>query len=212
MAKRGRPPIGDAKMTPQQRKERWDVLMRNADGAVPDQPSRTPVVVYLSEAARDVLKRQREIAKGLMHAPLKDSEVVEEGLRLFASGIASPENEARQEELLEEVDFLQSKLEHYADMLQRPVPGYSGTSLRVRKQWYADTVRRLEADAAKPSPKVVADIATEAISRLPGYFMEQLAVDLDALRRSGLPLEQREQQMAKRLARYLDQVLGVARG
>lgn len=77
MATRGRPRIGDKTLTSSERKKRWDVRMRNEDGAVSGQPQRTPVVLYLCESARAVLRQERALAKAADLSAVRDSELVE---------------------------------------------------------------------------------------------------------------------------------------
>lgn len=64
-------------MTSAQRKERWDQRMRNVEGKVLGQPKRTPVVVYLCEEARAVLRQERGLAKATEVPAVRDSELIE---------------------------------------------------------------------------------------------------------------------------------------
>jgi hypothetical protein len=62
--------------------------MRNADGSNPDAPARKGVVVYLSEDARSVLRRNR-VERQLLRSqtgPSSDSELVESLLLAFEAG------------------------------------------------------------------------------------------------------------------------------
>lgn len=211
MTKRGRPTIGDAKMTAKERRQRWDAQMRNADGAMADQPSRTPVVVYLSEPARVVLKSARVLTKEAALAARTDSEVIEEALRLYENNVGDVVNGTRQADVLDRINFLKSEVAYYSKLLLHPATGYDKPSLTLRKRWYADTVRELEAEAARPDAKVVADLARDAIERASGYFLQELAIDMDALRRAKVPMEERERQLATRVCSFLDLVLGVSR-
>lgn len=59
--------------------------MRNADGADPARPARRPVVIYLSDEAREVLKGERALAHEARLPPCLDSELVEQLLLRHAS-------------------------------------------------------------------------------------------------------------------------------
>lgn len=72
-------------MTSAERKKRWDLRMRNDEGKEPDQPRRTPVVVYLCEEARAVLRQERALAKAAELPAARDSELVEGLLKLHAA-------------------------------------------------------------------------------------------------------------------------------
>jgi hypothetical protein len=51
--------------------------MRNANGEVPDAPRRAPCVIYLSDEAREALRRTREARRLSGQPQLLDSELVE---------------------------------------------------------------------------------------------------------------------------------------
>lgn len=83
MATRGRPRSPNGPTTAADRKREFDRRMRNADGKVEGEPSRTPVVIYLSAEARDVMRRHREDAALAAATPLLDSKLVESLLLAF---------------------------------------------------------------------------------------------------------------------------------
>lgn len=89
MASRGRPPLGDAKLTSAERKRRWDQLMRNADGADPSRPSRKPVMVYLDEEAIKALQERRDAHQYAKLPALTDSAFVEQLLKDSARELRS---------------------------------------------------------------------------------------------------------------------------
>ena len=64
-------------MTSAQRKKRWDQRMRNVVGEEPGQPERTPVVVYLCQEARAVMRQERGLAKATEVPSVRDSELIE---------------------------------------------------------------------------------------------------------------------------------------
>lgn len=78
MATRGRPRLGEKPLTSAERKKLWALRMRNDDGSSPGQPRRTPVEIYLREEAREVLRKERLLAKRSGLPPMLDSELVEQ--------------------------------------------------------------------------------------------------------------------------------------
>lgn len=94
MATRGRPPLPNGPTTASVRKQEFDRRMRNADGKVEGEPARTPLVIYLSAEAREVMRRHRDDAALAGAPPLLDSKLVEALLLAFQShrsaGTASP--------------------------------------------------------------------------------------------------------------------------
>lgn len=85
MATRGRPRSPEGPKTAAARKSDFDRRMRNADGQVKGEPARTPVVLYLSAEAREVLRRHREDVALAGAPPLLDSKLVEALLLAFQS-------------------------------------------------------------------------------------------------------------------------------
>ncbi|RVT48119.1 hypothetical protein [Rubrivivax albus] len=57
--------------------------MRNADGHVAGEPARTPVVLYLSAEARELMRRHRDEAALAGTPPLVDSKLVEAALLAY---------------------------------------------------------------------------------------------------------------------------------
>lgn len=57
--------------------------MRNADGHVEGEPARTPVVLYLSAEARELMRRHRDEAALAGVPPLVDSKLVEAALLAY---------------------------------------------------------------------------------------------------------------------------------
>jgi TolA-binding protein len=57
--------------------------MRNADGQVDAEPARTPVVLYLSAEARELMRRHRDEAALAGAPPLVDSKLVEAALLAY---------------------------------------------------------------------------------------------------------------------------------
>jgi hypothetical protein len=84
MATRGRPRINAEPMTSADRRKRWDERMRNVEGKEAGQPRRTPVLVYLCDEAREVLRQERALAKSAELPAVRDSELVEGLLRRHA--------------------------------------------------------------------------------------------------------------------------------
>lgn len=85
MATRGRPRLPEGPTKAADRKREFDRRMRNADGQVEGEPARTPVVLYLSAEAREVLRRHRDDAALAAAPPLLDSKLVEALLLAFQS-------------------------------------------------------------------------------------------------------------------------------
>lgn len=85
MATRGRPRLPEGPTKAADRKREFDRRMRNADGQVEGEPARTPVVLYLSAEAREVIRRHREDAALAGAPPLLDSKLVEALLLAFRS-------------------------------------------------------------------------------------------------------------------------------
>lgn len=122
MATRGRPPKPGGATSAADRKREFDRRLRNADGQIPGEPARTPVVLYLSAEARAALKRNRAAAVALGAEPLLDSKLVETLLLEHpvashiepsapverkpwpTSGQTAPEQEARVDRLLKMQD------------------------------------------------------------------------------------------------------------
>lgn len=77
MATRGRRPTGEA-TTSAERKAQFDARMRNADGLIDGAPRRTPCVLYLSDPARNVLRKNRLARRVSRSGPQLDAELVEE--------------------------------------------------------------------------------------------------------------------------------------
>lgn len=94
MATRGRPRSPDGPKTAAARKSDFDRRMRNADGRFGGEPARTPVALYLSAEAREVMRRHRDEAALAGAPPLLDSKLVEALLLAFQShrsaGSANP--------------------------------------------------------------------------------------------------------------------------
>lgn len=80
MATRGRPSSPDGPVSNSERKRQFDKRMRNAHGEVPGEPMRKPVVVYLSDKAREVLRRHRDESLLAGMSPLLDSKLIERQL------------------------------------------------------------------------------------------------------------------------------------
>lgn len=85
MATRGRPRSPEGPTKAADRKREFDRRMRNADGQIEGEPARTPVVLYLSTEAREVVRRHREDAVIAGAPPLLDSKLVEALLLTFQS-------------------------------------------------------------------------------------------------------------------------------
>lgn len=85
MATRGRPRSPGGPTRAADRKREFDRRMRNVDGQVEGEPARTPVVLYLSGEAREVLRRHREDIAIAGAPPLHDSKLVEALLLAFHS-------------------------------------------------------------------------------------------------------------------------------
>lgn len=85
MATRGRPRSPGGPTRAADRKREFDRRMRNADGQVEGEPARTPVVLYLSAEAREVMRRHREDIAIAGAPPLHDSKLVEALLLAFQS-------------------------------------------------------------------------------------------------------------------------------
>lgn len=94
MATRGRPRSPEGPKTAAARKSDFDRRMRNADGRFEGEPARTPVALYLSAEAREVMRRHRDEAALAGAPPLLDSKLVEALLLAFQShrsaGSANP--------------------------------------------------------------------------------------------------------------------------
>lgn len=93
MARPGRPRGANPPKTSRQRKADFDRRMRNTDGANPAAPIRTPIVVYLSDAARKVLDWNRTVLRLAHGAPVTDSVFIESLLLK-----SSPRSESRDPE------------------------------------------------------------------------------------------------------------------
>ena len=85
MATRGRPRITEEPLTSAERKKRWDQRMRNVEGAELGQPRRTPIVVYLCDEARAVLRQERALARAAELPAVRDSELIEGLLQRHAA-------------------------------------------------------------------------------------------------------------------------------
>ena len=85
MATRGRPRLNADPMTSADRRKRWDERMRNVEGKEVGQPTRTPVLVYLCEEARLVLRQERALAKAAELPAARDSELIEGLLKRHAA-------------------------------------------------------------------------------------------------------------------------------
>ncbi len=94
MATRGRPPSPNGPTKASVRKQEFDRRMRNADGTFGGEPARTPLVIYLSAEAREVMRRHRDDAALAGEPPVLDSKLVEALLLAFQShrsaGTSSP--------------------------------------------------------------------------------------------------------------------------
>lgn len=86
MATAGRRPKGPMAASNSERKKQFDLRMRNANGEVPGAPQRSPVVIYLSEEARDVLRRNRDVRRLVGAPPVLDAELVEYALACYERG------------------------------------------------------------------------------------------------------------------------------
>lgn len=82
--------------------------------------------------------------------------------------------------------------------------------LQTRKKWYAQTVKSVLGAASQPAPRHVSSQFRAALQRSSGHLAQELAIDLEALRRSGMDFEERETAISDRIAAYVDRVLGVA--
>ncbi|TXG99912.1 MAG: hypothetical protein E6R08_00325 [Nevskiaceae bacterium] len=210
MAKRGRPLIGEAKLSAKERKQRFDGRMRNANGEVPGQPSRTPVVVYLSEAARSALRNQRLLASEAELPALVDSVVIEAALE-ERLGAALTLDADRVRRLKEHIQWLEAQLGHYQSLYLHVGRGNGPGDLKVRKQWFQQVVRgRIDASPGRvASSRDLAVKCRAAIQGLSGYEARKLVVDLVAIERNKLEFEDHEKALADRLCDYMDRALGV---
>lgn len=77
MASRGRKKGAQSPKTAQERKAAFDLRMRNPDPNSPPKSRRTPGVYYLSEEAREVLKKHRTVRTLKVPAPSNDSDFIE---------------------------------------------------------------------------------------------------------------------------------------
>ena len=110
MASRGRPPLGEAKMSSAERKRRWDSLMRNADGADQARPTRKPVTVYLDEAAISALQVRRKVHQIAELPALTDSTFIEQLLKDSVRR-QSPDTPRKQYSPRRHMELLQSIVE-----------------------------------------------------------------------------------------------------
>jgi hypothetical protein len=94
MANRGRPRAPGGATSAADRKREFDRRMRNVDGQVHGEPARTPIQIYLSADAREVLRRHREDAALAGVAPLLDSKLIEALLLAFQSHRSSDSSKA----------------------------------------------------------------------------------------------------------------------
>ena len=85
MATRGRPRVNEEPLTSAERKRRWDQRMRNGELGEAGEPRRTPVVVYLCEEARAVLRQERALAKAAQLPAIRDAELIEGLLKRHAA-------------------------------------------------------------------------------------------------------------------------------
>lgn len=81
MATRGRPRVHPEGTTAKDLKREWDKRMRNAHGEEPSQPQRKPVVIYLSDEARETISDERKTATGAGIPPVLTSQLIEDLLR-----------------------------------------------------------------------------------------------------------------------------------
>jgi hypothetical protein len=77
MATRGRKKGAQPPKTAKERKAAFDSRMRNPDPSSPPKSRRTPGVYYLSEEAREVLKKHRTVRTLKVPAPSNDSDFLE---------------------------------------------------------------------------------------------------------------------------------------
>lgn len=174
MSTRGRPKLGPQALTATERKRRWDLLMRNSDGADPTRPTRRPVVIYLSDEAREVLRNERALAREAQVAPCLDSALVEQLLLRHSTASTQARDGLPLDRLLNSFSTMRRALAVARLERDRLINGRGRTSKSLLAELSA--LEHREVDATQ--------IGTECLRRnntAPDQFFEKLAGELQAL-------------------------------
>lgn len=197
----GRPRLGTEKLSDADRKARWDERIRNADGKVPGEPARKPVVIYLCEEARQALRVARSDAKHVGKGAVRDSLLVEDLLLRPGRRTAREKRDAQLiEELRNALEFRQAETFRLAAALKA-----RGLSARSNKRLTMQIVEQLRAPI---SGQAVAEECKRRNASASEGALEQLARGL-------LPLLQRPAtadyhgKMRRRIEAYIECLFGL---
>jgi hypothetical protein len=201
MPGRGRPRLGDEKLTDAERKERWDQRQRNDDGANAKEPQRKPVTIYLREEALQALRTARADSKYLGRNSLRDSRYVEDLLLKRSKRSARANADAKL------IDELRAALSHYQVELVHMATIVKARLLKVRadKRLRSKIIDELR---QPPSREAFAEECKRRNALVDERHLDRLATDLLPLLKDPATADYHGK-IRRRLETYIERLFGL---
>jgi hypothetical protein len=202
MATRGRPRIYDQPLTSSERKKRWDQQMRNAEGQVPGQPKRTPVVVYLCAEARNVLRKERALAAAAELPAVRDSELIEALLKRHDREADRPDREGLS------LDDLLYRFEVKEAAVQAARADLNGRHRGAAAHNRRTILRIADTPRAQPTSREIAEELRRRNNTVPADLFAILVRELRPLLLHAMPEPELHSKVRRQIEAHIDRLLG----